>query len=190
MAPITLVYGKRGKSAFISKIAGSSVSPERHAPTLAVNRLLKTIGVTFELTDPETLFFQHKELSIQLKHASFGERQLVSLASKLVSAQAEEVCVVSYPESGLHPTIQAILGTIFVALACQKPDMKFVVETHSELLILRILRIIRSRLASPDILDVYVVEGEYATLIKADEEGELLSRWPGGFFEERANELF
>ncbi|MBK7994109.1 MAG: DUF3696 domain-containing protein [Blastocatellia bacterium] len=77
-------------------------------------------------------------------------------------------------------------------------------ETHSEHLILRLLRRIRETndnelppdapALTPDKVSVIYVEqtaeGVKLTPLRIDETGEFIDRWPKGFFEERAEELF
>ena len=75
---------------------------------------------------------------------------------------------------------------------------QWIVETHSELLILRLQRRIREgALKHTDISVIYVDpgatnEGEAGSLIKVlrlDEEGNFIDDWPHGFFEEGFSEL-
>jgi predicted ATPase len=80
-----------------------------------------------------------------------------------------------------------------------------IVESHSEHLLLRILRRIRdssagkvkdkSLIFSRDELKIYYFnpepgQGTSVFEIRVDRFGELLTRWPGGFFAERDQELF
>jgi len=80
----------------------------------------------------------------------------------------------------------------------------FLIETHSEHLILRILRRIREstegdlpnglqQLKPEDVSIIYLdtaAGGVKATRIEIDRYGEFTSRWPNGFFAERGEELF
>lgn len=77
-------------------------------------------------------------------------------------------------------------------------------ETHSEHIILRLLRRIREKtdnelppgvigLEPEEVSVVYVETGESGVnfrSLRIDKQGEFLDRWPKGFFEERAEELF
>jgi predicted ATPase len=78
------------------------------------------------------------------------------------------------------------------------------IETHSEHIMLRLLRRIREtdenelppgfNSLKPNDLAVIYVEGSNKGVrfrsLRVDEEGEFIDRWPRGFFEERAEELF
>jgi predicted ATPase len=83
-------------------------------------------------------------------------------------------------------------------------DDQAIIETHSEHLLLRILRRIRETTnkelpegapaMNPDGVAVYYFksspQGIEANRLRINEEGEFLDPWPDGFFEERIGELF
>jgi hypothetical protein len=109
------------------------------------------------------------------------------------------------PELHVHPAIQLGLGDLFIDAATRdKGGRVLMVETHSEHLLLRVLRRIRqaangelpvgSPRFSPDELSLlHVAEGSDGVRlqrIRVDEDGGLLDRWPGGFFDERAAEAW
>ena len=78
------------------------------------------------------------------------------------------------------------------------------VETHSEHIMLRLLRRIREAsadelppgvtgLRAEDVSVIYVEgvdDGVSFRPLRVDQDGEFLDHWPKGFFEERAGELF
>lgn len=108
------------------------------------------------------------------------------------------------PELHLHPRQQAPLGDLFIQAALAGPGHTLLVETHSEHLLLRLLRRIRQQhegtlpsdatgLRPEDIAVVYVRTGEdgsFAKELRISPEGEFLDEWPDGFFDERGKELF
>ncbi len=119
------------------------------------------------------------------------------------SLWASTLSFVEQPELHLHPAAQCELGDVFVA--AKNLGSFSVVESHSEHLLLRILRRIRETTAgkvkdktttlSCDELKIYYFnplpgEGTSVFEIRVDRFGELLNRWPGGFFAERDQELF
>jgi predicted ATPase len=67
-------------------------------------------------------------------------------------------------------------------------------ETHSEHLMLRLLKRVRQNILHPDDLAVYYFQSESGVSkpvrIGIDEEGDFTNQWPEGFFEERLEELF
>ena len=122
----------------------------------------------------------------------------------LVQAYASKNALVAMeqPEIHLHPALQAELGDVFIESALGENRNRFVLETHSEHLILRILRRIREaaatknpRIRASDVAVLYVnpsPDGQGAEVYEMEisDEGEILSQWPGGFFPERMNEIF
>lgn len=117
----------------------------------------------------------------------------------LAHAAKESLVAIEQPELHLHPALQAELADVFIESALTQKNA-FVLETHSEHLLLRILRRIResrhsdgpSRL-TPEHVSVLFVEstdrGARATQIPIREDGEFDAPWPQGFFPERLQEL-
>lgn len=98
------------------------------------------------------------------------------------------------PEIHLHPALQAELGDVFIESALGERKNTFILETHSEHLILRLLRRIREGRISPTDVGVIFVEplaqGSRFINLRIDEEGDFIDEWPGGFFEESFHEKF
>jgi len=108
------------------------------------------------------------------------------------------------PELHLHPALQTALGDVFIE-ASSNGISQFVIETHSEHLLLRVLKRIRQtarsnglatelRIGPGDVSIVYFEPSpEGKTTIKhlrISDDGDFLDRWPRGFFVEREGELF
>jgi len=107
------------------------------------------------------------------------------------------------PEVHIHPALQAELGDVFIQSAAERSNT-FIVETHSEHLLLRVLRRIRETtqgrlpegvtpITTKDVQVVFVEptkSGSRVLLMEIDEEGQLVTPWPGGFFEEGFRERF
>jgi predicted ATPase len=131
-----------------------------------------------------------------------GVSQVIPVLVSLLDT-ASKVTAIEQPELHLHPAVQCSLGDLFVRAANKEDERFFFVETHSEHLLLRLMRRMRetqsSSLPSPDlklepdsitILFVETYEGRsiYREM-PLNERGELVKAWPGGFFEEDMNEL-
>lgn len=122
-----------------------------------------------------------------------------------VLTQKKGLLLIEQPELHVHPAVQVGLGDLLCpAEAPADAGCIRLIETHSEHLLLRLLRRIREtsegtvpegapRL-TPDQLGVYFVETRDGAAsvrrLRVDETGEFIDRWPHGFFEERAEELF
>jgi hypothetical protein len=120
------------------------------------------------------------------------------------------IVAVEQPELHIHPAIQVGMGDLFIS-GIQPDDSRFgsqktfLIETHSEHIMLRLLRRIRETSEedglppgvdglTPDELSVVYVEGssngaQFRSL-RVSGDGDFLDKWPKGFFEERAEELF
>ena len=114
------------------------------------------------------------------------------------------IVAIEEPESNIHPAFQVVLADLFIIQAKANPDVLFLVETHSEHLMLRCLRRIREsgdgevENGVPDVrpedIAVHFVEagddGPRIHRIRIDEDGEFLDPWPRGFFPERMKEIY
>jgi predicted ATPase len=115
---------------------------------------------------------------------------------------------IEQPELHIHPAVQVGLGDLFISAATfgvlDHGGASLLIETHSEHILLRLLRRIREFAAdelppngmalTPHELSVIYVEpsdeGVRFKALRIDDEGEFIDRWPKGFFEERGKELF
>jgi hypothetical protein len=119
-------------------------------------------------------------------------------------AQENKLIAIEQPELHLHPALQAELGDVFIESALGENKNTFLLETHSEHLILRILRRIRETtrnklregaipVRSDDIAVLYVEPGEDGSVVRelrVNNQGRFIDDWPNGFFEERFSEEF
>lgn len=116
----------------------------------------------------------------------------------------------------LHPALQAALGDIFIESVApiltgdkQRPTntnfKQLIIETHSEHILLRVLKRIRQTHAKIHLTDELKIEADDVCMlyfdpsidgstqvkrIRISNDGDFLDRWPRGFFGERDKELF
>lgn len=127
----------------------------------------------------------------------FGIGQILPVV--VASFTAPNVLCIEQPEIHLHPALQANLAELFT-FAYQngirgEVQRQFILETHSEHMILRFQRLIRlGRLSPKDlcVLHVGFDDGGKSTIrqLRIDDQGQFIDHWPGGFFDERFDEIF
>ena len=119
-------------------------------------------------------------------------------------ASQNKIIAMEQPEIHLHPALQAELGDVFINSAVGANRNRFLIETHSEHLLLRMMRRMRetyeSRLPEhiaplrpEDIVILYVEPDGARSIVREmplNGRGELVKAWPGGFFEEGLREIF
>ena len=139
---------------------------------------------------------------LQLQDVGEGITQVVPIL--VAQASLGGLLTVEQPELHLHPSIQTGLADVLLQVLKHRDNGKLLIETHSEHLILRILRRIRQTTdgelpehippVKPDDVCVLWVDnlgdGTTFTRLRIDERGEFIDRWPKGFFSERAEELY
>lgn len=153
---------------------------------------------------------RRRNVVVPLSETGTGFSQLLPIILAAFSGNGELVAV-QQPELHLHPALQSELGDLFIAQALGErcDDTKwngtnqFVLETHSEHLLLRIMRRIRetSRGTLPnhippvhpdDVSLLYIDNVGETTVVRPmplSKDGQLLYDWPGGFFEEGLREV-
>ena len=175
---------------------------------MSVNRYMRKMGIPYELhvrkLDPdgagtlgEIIALQLVDLRsnviLSLEDVGFGISQVLPLLVQLAISRSDLI-LIEQPELHLHPAIQAHFGDLLIEGISSQARNQFIIETHSEHLLLRLQRRIREgSLASSD-LRVYFIDatselGSFAQEIELDEQGEFITPWPNGFFPERLDEM-
>jgi AAA15 family ATPase/GTPase len=130
-------------------------------------------------------------VEVGLSDVGYGISQILPFIVQSLSS-SNNIISIEQPEVHIHPRLQADLGDL-LAESIKKHSNQFIVETHSEHLVLRLQKLIRDKIISPtDISIIYVSrseEGAQATRLAIDDSGDFIDEWPGGFFPERLREL-
>jgi predicted ATPase len=113
------------------------------------------------------------------------------------------VSLLQQPELHLHPALQASLADVFIEHASH--EHQILAETHSEHLLLRVLKRIRQTASGHHMDPAFCISPEQVVVayfdprpdgttvvkrLRISEDGDFLDRWPRGFFTERDSELF
>lgn len=164
------------------------------------NRDLQTfdVGYAIEVDRSSDYVFElrlrdnRSNTSVSIRDVGFGISQVLPVIVQSRMAQGRLI-LIEQPELHLHPRLQAELGTLFAESVAEQHN-QFIIETHSEHLILRLQKLIREGQIKPsDVSVVYVMKGEDGSTcfpLRIDEEGDFIDEWPDGFFEEGYREMF
>lgn len=171
------------------------------------NKLIEYIANKFSKQTIEELIIKDLRTDTTVSHRDIGVG-ISQVLPVLVSAYASKnaIIAIEQPELHLHPALQSEIADVFIETALKENNNTYLIETHSEHLLLRIMRRIREtankELAegitpiTPDDVQILFVlpdEENRESIIKKislRKNGELKDRWPGGFFEESFNEIF
>jgi hypothetical protein len=140
---------------------------------------------------------------LEIEEVGSGIGYVLPVLSSLVH---DDISLIQQPELHLHPRLQSQLGEAIVrAIENKKYYRAFtIIETHSEHVLLRVMRLIRNaesrkddslRPITYDRVSVLYFEplpnGEtQVKRLRLAPDGQLIDRWPGGFFNERFKDIF
>ncbi len=149
------------------------------------------------------------EQAVAFENVGAGVSQFLPVLVAALGSSGR-LLAIQQPELHLHPRLQTAIGDVFIESALGDRENTLLLETHSEHLILRILRRIRETTegslpkdmppVSPEDVSVLYVRpghdakeltggGAHVERIPITPEGMFAGPWPGGFFDERLEEL-
>ena len=170
----------------------------------SVNQLIKSMGANVRIANPRAsdtsqLFDEASGLLLGLEQVGSGIGQLIAVAARLDRAKTVSrslkgfgsgrfpFLLIQEPEAHLHPLKQAEIGEMLCREAIRSP-MRLVIETHSDALLFRCLKLIRRGELSHNLLRVVFVEQDAsgrstARNLQVGSDGSLLDPFPIGFLD-------
>jgi predicted ATPase len=144
----------------------------------------------------------HSAKAIAPSNMGIGFSQMMPLVASAFGSE-NRLIAIEQPELHIHPALQTELADLFLQSTKERGN-RFLIETHSEHLILRLLRRVRETtegtsaqghhpLFPSDICVLYVEpteQGSKVIELPVTADGDFSCPWPNGFFEERSAELF
>ena len=201
------VEGEKWGVPFLARLAGMSgdesveeIVRERPDKVAALLERIADAPVHSEIQIVDT----RAGLPVRTSDIGVGISQLLPVVVAVLDPARPGFTAIEQPELHLHPRLQVELGDLFAERAARGGVL--LIETHSENLLLRIMKRMRqtSDGTLPDrapavrpedvaVLFVEIDPDDEQTLIREmplNERGELVKAWPGGFFEEDLREIF
>jgi|GEM_PF-1889289 len=140
--------------------------------------------------------------AVQASNLGLGFSQMLPLVISAFASE-DQLIAIEQPELHVHPALQTELADLFIQSAIERKN-RFLIETHSEHLILRVLRRIRETsdqtlppdkqpIRPEDVAVLYVQPSENGSEVielPVTPDGDFAVPWPNGFFAERSAELF
>ena len=187
-----------------SRYTSAGAWPVIKDPEAEVEKLRNLIrGSDIERLNELILIDRRSNTVVSHRDVGIGVSQVLPV---LVGAYANQnqIVAIEQPEIHLHPALQADLGDLFLQSALGNNQNRFLIETHSEHLLLRIMRRMRQTAAGElpdgipeirpeDVMVLFVEPDGPRSIIREmplNEHGDLVKAWPGGFFEEGLREVF
>ena len=130
---------------------------------------------------------------VSSRAVGYGVGQLTPVITQCLLSR-DGVVVIEQPEVHIHPRLQSAVGDLLIHTIAERGN-QVLVETHSEHLVLRLLRRVREGVLNPEDLAILYVEqhadgAAFVRRLDVDGDGELAGGWPGDFFAERLDEVF
>lgn len=179
----------------VSILADTEVISEEWIKKLSDNSSERSVDLV--------LVDQRSQTPVSHRDVGIGVSQVLPILVSCYALEHSKVAI-EQPELHLHPRLQSELADVFIESALGEQRNTFILETHSEHLLLRIMRRMRETYneelpegcppVTPDDVCVLYVDPAGASSIVQEmplnKRGELVKAWPGGFFEEGLEEVF
>jgi len=178
LAEVNEWFDKLGLGYRIKIVTPVSEEVKMTAGDFAVLGLIDTRDETPNLVSPRAVGYGISQITPIVVQSLMSERGVV---------------IIEQPEVHIHPRLQASVGDLLIHSVKERGN-QMIVETHSEHLVLRLLRRIREGVIAPEDVSILYVDVDshgcaYVRRLDVDSDGDLIEGWPGGFFDERLEEV-
>ena len=185
-----------------------SILADRPESIANVNEFLGRLDVNYaiEFIKPELIGNSHRldgigtfsvkskgsNVSVGFQDVGYGLSQLVPVLASAFSGG--RIVAIEQPELHLHPRLQGGIADVLIA-SRKMYGSQFIVESHSEGLMLRMQRRVREGIIDPADVGVLYVQPEdsgFSSIIEIglESDGFFDREWPQGFFEDRFSDIF
>ncbi|PWI47568.1 hypothetical protein CEE45_10970 [Candidatus Heimdallarchaeota archaeon B3_Heim] len=170
----------------------------------SINNKFKELDIKYQInvtpiSEHENDIFRIKltdqiiKTDVTITDVGFGLSQILPIIVQSYALEQGTIFI-EQPEIHIHPKLQTELAQLFYERITENQNIQFIIETHSEHIILRLQRLIRKGLLNPsDISILYVTrenKGIACKQLKLNNKGNFIDHWPEGFFEEAFIERF
>ena len=128
---------------------------------------------------------------VRLTDVGFGVSQVLPVLILCYYAPEGSILILEQPEAHLHPKVQADLADVFIDVVKNR-NVQIILESHSEHLVLRLMRRMAEEQISADDTAFYACQIDNGTSaierLKIDEYGNI-SNWPQNFFGDEMGDL-
>ena len=180
----------------ISSLPTSEIHDQIETNIKTINRWLGKFGFDFKINIERTGIkgepaILHNKGKFKIPHeiGGSGAQYLLTYLTALIDSE-ESTILLEEPEKALHASVQIKLGEFFTEIS---NNNQLVIETHSENLLLGILKQVRDKKIKPEELSVIYVHMENGISkidqLEVNEKGNFQSKWRDGFFTEKLDLL-
>jgi len=135
---------------------------------------------------------RNSKIKVSSMHVGLGYPLILPFIVQCIIAN-NKIILIEEPEVHLHPKLEADLADLIVESSLERNN-QFIIETHSEDFLLRILKSIRHKKLNPEDISVNYVKpnfkkGSSVTKIKINRSGQYVQPWKDNLFADRIKEL-
>ncbi len=135
---------------------------------------------------------KNSKIKVSSMHIGLGYPLILPFIVQCIIAN-NKIILIEEPEVHLHPKLEADLADLIVESSLERNN-QFIIETHSEDFLLRILKSIRQSKITPENISVNYVKpnfkkGSSITKIKINKNGQYVQPWKDDLFADRIKEL-